>query len=174
MITSVAPEREGSLQAHLTLTPTAPRQLRGADLQVALKILSKLITDGLIPVLPKPLLDPEPAPAPLLRVAMPQSPQPLRLDPVALPGPIALPGDDDVAPADAMPATPVAPHVVPQGGPQQVVQDDATHPARLFQCQPPVIVNSVSPPDAVAFENSARPDELSMRGGQVDVRAHII
>ena len=74
-----------------------------------LKILSELLT-GLIPV-PKPLLDPEPAPTPPLRVATPQSPQLLRVDPIPSPGP-HLVADDTPTPSP-IPPLPITPPPTP-------------------------------------------------------------
>ena len=63
------------------------------------KIVSELIPGLIIPV-PKPILDPVSAPVPPLRVATPQTPSPLRVDPINPPaGPIIIPDDATIYPA---------------------------------------------------------------------------
>ena len=70
-------------------TPGSPIDPLTDSHVATLKILSELIS-SLIPV-PKPLLDPVSVPVPPLRVATPQTPSPLRVDPIAPPaGPILI------------------------------------------------------------------------------------
>ena len=104
----------------------------------------------------EPLIDPVPAPLPPLRVAIPQSPQPLRVDPIATPvGPILIPVNDSISQARIIPAPKLVPKIVPQDGPYVIPIETANlmHIVLLAPTPTPPIIEYVSPLVAT-FENS--------------------
>ena len=125
-----------------------------------LKILSELIT-GLIQV-PKHLHNPVSVPVPPLRVATPQTPSPLRVDPISAPaGPILIPDNAIIVAVPILLALQPAHPIISQDDAPHIVPVEIPSPAPIVIPAPvpaPPISESVSSP-AATFENSTGPRE---------------
>jgi hypothetical protein len=142
--------------------------LTDSHVTALLQVLSDLIT-GLIPVPIETTLDPEPGPAPPLRVAItPQTPSPLRVDPIITsPTPLFIPDDTTVVapPAPVQPAAaspsvpPTCPNVTHDDSPPFLEPTINASPApnAPLDTVPTVPLDPVPLASPVTFDNSTGP-----------------